>query len=317
MNTDEMIDSYVLDVARLLPRKQRNDVGFELRSLLRDELRAASEAAGRAPDEPMVLELLSAFGRPADVALHYHPTPAIIDAADSRSFVRLSVIGVAFLWLFGFAFSNPQPIDSFSDVLHALGRWWTGTALPSLWWPGFMVVCFAVASDVRRRLPQAGAWRPHELDRDKVNRIGHSVVLVCFAFGLFVIANPGWMLDELFAGRAAPAAYDAFAYSAEFARARGPWLLGLILASFALQIAVIVQGRWRALTRRIEIAFAIAITFILVWSVVGGDIFDAQRTDAFAKFILGFIILFSLIDIGVKLYRGVVRIREPRGLPNA
>ena len=48
MNANDLIDSYVADVARLLGRKQRDDVAFELRALLVEELDAkARRRAGR------------------------------------------------------------------------------------------------------------------------------------------------------------------------------------------------------------------------------------------------------------------------------
>ena len=50
MNAQDVIESYVRDVARLLSRDKRNDVALELRELLHDELAARAEAAGRAPD---------------------------------------------------------------------------------------------------------------------------------------------------------------------------------------------------------------------------------------------------------------------------
>ena len=36
MNANDVIESYVTDVAEKLPRKQRNDVAFELRSSTRN-----------------------------------------------------------------------------------------------------------------------------------------------------------------------------------------------------------------------------------------------------------------------------------------
>ena len=98
MNANELIDSYVADVARLLGRKQRDDVAFELRALLVEELDAKAEAAGRAPDAALATELLAGFGRPAEVAARYQPALVMIDPADTRTFVRASVIGVAIWW---------------------------------------------------------------------------------------------------------------------------------------------------------------------------------------------------------------------------
>ena len=79
MNANDVIESYVADVAAKLPRKQRNDVAFELRSLLAEELQGKAEAAGRAADATMATELVNAFGRPAEVAARYQPTLTVID----------------------------------------------------------------------------------------------------------------------------------------------------------------------------------------------------------------------------------------------
>ena len=55
MNANDVIESYVRDVGYCLPRGKRNDVAFELRALLGDELAAKAQAAGRAPDKAMVM----------------------------------------------------------------------------------------------------------------------------------------------------------------------------------------------------------------------------------------------------------------------
>ena len=87
MNANDVIDSYVRDVARYLPREKRNDVAFELRALLGDELAAKAQAAGRAPDKPMAMELLKGFGRPAEAAGRYHQRAALIDPTDTHHFL--------------------------------------------------------------------------------------------------------------------------------------------------------------------------------------------------------------------------------------
>ena len=91
MNANDLIESYVIDVAVQLPRKQRNDVAFELRALLNEGLQDKAEAAGRHVDATMATEFLRAFGRPADVAARYRPTLTIIDPRTDPDFcARLS-----------------------------------------------------------------------------------------------------------------------------------------------------------------------------------------------------------------------------------
>ena len=77
MNVNELIDAYVADVAVQLPRRQRNDVAFELRALLGEELQAKAEATGGAVDVSMATEMLRDFGHPDDVAARYRSRPEI------------------------------------------------------------------------------------------------------------------------------------------------------------------------------------------------------------------------------------------------
>jgi len=59
-----VIDAYVRDVGMPLPRKQRNDVAFELRALLQEKLQAKADSAGRQADAAMAVAL------PADLERH-------------------------------------------------------------------------------------------------------------------------------------------------------------------------------------------------------------------------------------------------------
>lgn len=50
MTPEAVVEAYVSDVARRLPRAKRNDVALELQALLHDELSGKAEASGRAAD---------------------------------------------------------------------------------------------------------------------------------------------------------------------------------------------------------------------------------------------------------------------------
>ncbi len=161
MNANDVIESYVTDVAVQLPRKQRNDVAFELRALINEGLQDKADAAGRAVDAAMATEFLHAFGRPAEVAARYRPTLTIIDPADGHSFLRATVIGLAIIWVLGLLVRLRQSIDAPGGLLGALGQWWGSTVIPSLWWPGVLVVGFGVAL----RGPAAAGHRPRSGSR--------------------------------------------------------------------------------------------------------------------------------------------------------
>jgi len=305
MNANDVIESYVTDVAVQLPRKQRNDVAFELRALLNEGLQDKAEAAGRGADATMATEFLRAFGRPEDVAARYRPTLTIVDPADGHKFLRAAVIGLATIWCLGLWVHLRQPIHSGGDLLTALGQWWGATVIPSLWWPGVLVVGFGVASWTRRRWPQTSEWKPRAGDRIHGSRAAMAIGLVGILCGLFVLIDPRWLLDVFWGGRAAPAAYAALTYTDTFRQHQAPWLLGLILLNIPLFIAVIVQGRWPAILRRIETGLGLVTCATLAWTVLDSPVFMATSSDRTVKFCIVLIVAFTLINLCIKLYRSV------------
>jgi hypothetical protein len=305
MNANDVIESYVRDVAVQLPRRQRNDVAFELRALLNEELQAKAEAAGRGADAAMATELLHAFGRPADVAARYRPTLTIIDPADGHSFLRAAVIGLALIWCLGLVIRLLQPIDSAGEFLGVLGQWWMGTVIPSLWWPGLLVVSFGAASWTRRRWPQTSKWKPRADDRIQGGRAAMVMGIVGILCGIFVLIDPRWLLDIFWGGRAAPAAYEALTYTDSFRQLQAPCLLVLLLLNIPLLIAVIVSGRWSPRMRRVETGLSLADCAAMVWTVLDGPVFISPVSDRTAKFFLVLIVAFTLIHLGLGLRRSV------------
>lgn len=305
MNANDLVESYVTDVAVQLPRKQRNDVAFELRALINEELQARAEAAGRDVDAAMATEFLQAFGRPEEVAARYRPTLTIIDPADGHKFLRATVIGLAVIWCLGLLIRLGQPIGSAGDALNLLGQWWTGTAIPSLWWPGVLVMYFAVAAWVRRRRPQTSAWKPRAGDRIHGGRVAMVMGLVGILCGLFVLIDPRWVLDFFWGGRAAPAAYEALTYTDTFLRRQAPWLFALLVLNIPVFLVVIMMGRWSPFMRRIETGLGLLTCAAMAWTVLGGPVFLASSSDRTAKFLIVLIIAFVLIDAAIKLHRSV------------
>jgi hypothetical protein len=305
MNANDVIDAYVTDVALQLPRRQRNDVAFELRALLNEELQARAEAAGRGVDVAMATEFLGDFGRPAEVAARYRSTLTIIDPADGRSFLRASVIGMAVIWILGLLSSLRQPVDSGWDLLQVAGHWWTSAVIPSLWWPGMLVVGFGLGAWVRRRWPQHGAWKPRADDRIEGGRTALVLGLVGIVCGIYVLIEPRWLLDVVWNGRAAPAAYEALTYTGTFRQRQAPWLLALLLLNIPILATVVVQGRWSAGMRRLATGLGLATCAAMVWTIVEGPVLVSPSGDATARTLMGLIVAFSLLAYAVQAFRRV------------
>jgi hypothetical protein len=305
MNANDVIDSYVLDVAVQLPRKQRNDVAFELRALINEGLQDKAEATGRAVDAAMATEFLNAFGRPEEVAARYRPTLTIIDPADGHAFLRATVIGLAIIWLLGLLVRLLQPIDPPGGLLGALGQWWASTVIPSLWWPGVLVVGFAGTAWSRRRWPQASPWKPRAGNRIHGGRIALVMGIVGIACGLSTLVHPRWLLDFFWSGHAAPSAYVALTYADTFLQGQAPWLLALLLLNIPMLVSVIVQGCWTPLTRRLQAGLALLTCAVMAWTIADGPVFVSPASDRTTKFLLVLIVGFTLVDMGIKRYRRV------------
>ena len=65
-----LIDKYITEVGKHLPRKQRTDLEAEIRSTLEDMLEERKQADGTV-SEAQVIELLTEYGSPRDVAESY------------------------------------------------------------------------------------------------------------------------------------------------------------------------------------------------------------------------------------------------------
>jgi hypothetical protein len=308
MTADEMIDSYVADVVTLLPRRQRRDVAQELRVLLREEVdAAASEQESR---EQAARALLASFGRPADVAARYDSPVTLIDPADTRRFLTLAIAGAALI-PFGVILNEltDQAGPRRDLVGQAIEKAWPGV----LAWLGLLVAGFAVAAWARRRRPDAG-WKPRPMPTDRISRPGRAAAIIFFVLGTLALVNPAWLIRTVSSGRAAPAAYAAFAYDEGFLRLRGPVVLGLMIAGLVILATLLWQGRWRPWIRQAERLHSLAVCIVLTWSVAAGPVFKATPTDKSVKGAASLIVLVTLVDLAVRTRRHharqAVEIRE-------
>ena len=308
MNPDQLIESYVSDVIRRLPRGQRTDVAAELRALMREELADRAASHDGEPTEAEAMALLNGFGRPADVAARYRPTLTIIDPVDSRAFLKSSVIGVAIIWVAGLVSAFQHRPASIEDGLLALRDFYAKVGLQALIWPGFLVVWFGLAAWARRRWPRTAVWKPRPAERDMVNRFGTASAVLFGAVGAAVLANPGGALNLVSGGRLSAAGYAAFAYDSGFLTLRGPAVLAVIVADLAVLLVIAIRGRWEPATRRAQLVLNVVTGGVLLWVLFGGPAFSQQSTDQLFKVAVGATVLGILIDLVVKGRRQRLRI---------
>lgn len=307
---DSLIESYVLDVTRRLPRRIRNDVAFELRALLTEGLRDRAADAGRLPDDAMALDLVREFGRPDDVAARYHaPGEPIIPATHSRGFAWATVIGMALQWSVTLPLALSGQLAPAGPESARFAGWWLSYGLGAFWWPGFLVSMMLIAAWVRRAWPpKSSDWTPRaKIDRDHVNRpammLGLGLALCGIAIWVFV----AWVvttLDSPFS--------RALAFAPDFMATRAPAVLLLWAASIALLIVLIIEGRWRDLTRRIDLASKVVACLLMLWLALGGRIFTNDAADETARLVLVMLAAMVACQVVLHGWRSRARIRPPQ-----
>ena len=308
MNPEAIIETYVGDVVRRIPRAKRADVAFELRSLLNEELQGRASDAGRPADAAMATDLLKNFGAPTDVADRYRPAGfTIIRPADAPRFAWIALVGVGVQWLLTLIATFTTPMDASApggDWLSRLGSWWLSWGLGAFWWPGFIVTLTMIAALIASRRDQTDSVRlpkTADIDRDRVKR---PVLAVYVALGVvgaaIVLALP--TLSRWAPGLPEPVV-NAFAFDETFLSTRAGWVIVLWLVALASGIAVLVAGRWSILTRRIALASTVAWLALLLWWLLGGPIFVSPAADSVTKGCLVLVALFFVLDAVLSVRR--------------
>jgi hypothetical protein len=300
ITAEHLIDSYVADVVTLLPRKQRRDVAQELRTLLADEIDAA--AGGPASREEAARELLASFGRPAEVASRYGAPVTLIDPADTRMFLTLALAGAVLIPFGAVLHALIEPAQPRHDLQRVIDAAW-----PTVFaWLGLLVVGFGIAAWARRQRP-AARWKPRPMRTGRINRPGRAAAIAFFLLGTFALTNPHWLLRKVSGGRAAPAAYHAFAYDDDFLRLRGPVVLAVMITGLLIQAILLYHGQWRPWTHQTDMGYSLVVCTVLTWAIAAGPVFQAAPTDRSVKGAAAVIIIVTLADLAIRSRRHHVR----------
>jgi hypothetical protein len=310
MTPAAVIEAYVSDVARRLPRAKRNDVALELQALLGDELSGKAEMSGRAADAAMALELVRAFGSPEEVAERYRPAGfTIIPATRSARFAAIALGGVLLQWLVTLpAALLKEP----GRELVMLGSWWLSYGIGALWWPGFMVTAAIVGGWMRHRWPPAhvSTWRPSARDRDEINRVTWVISGAAAGFGIAALVGAPWIAENYLP----PAAAGVFQFDADFLALGGAVVVAMWTLTAVSSAIVFFEGRWRPLTRQIDLALTLLWLVVLTWLAAGQRAFVNDAANEAAKFWVGVLAVLVLIDLAVKVYRTLQRPRAADAL---
>ncbi|MGB3700020.1 MAG: hypothetical protein WA997_02020 [Anaerolineales bacterium] len=260
----DLIDRYVYEVGRQLPRKNRADIQVELKSTLVDTLE--DRVAGE-PSQEDEIELLKEFGPPQKVAASYWPQgqyligPNLFPLFRMVVAITLIVFVIVQLVLLGIAVVFDQEVLTLLSVLDIFSEM-IGSVFTAF---GIIVIVFAI---LQRFDVKPGAddeeWDPRELPQfeqiDTVNRGGTvfeiTMSLVIIAILLFLPDKIGVVLSPGMEVLLNPVIVSYI-----------PLIILSILVGIAVDVVLLWRGRWETATRLAKIAtnlFSIYVLYVLI-----------------------------------------------------
>jgi hypothetical protein len=193
-----LLDKYIHEVGKHLPRKNRADLEAEIRSILEDMLEDRSQQTGRPVDDELSAELLKEFGSPESVAASYHAPRYLIGPRLYPTFILVTKIvmaavsgGLLLAFAIGGAFNELQG-PGFLANLGEMAAKLLGAVISAF---GNLVIVFAI---LERTIPtfsleeENKTWDPAELEKepdpDRVGT-GEQIFSILFTIGGLVIFN--------------------------------------------------------------------------------------------------------------------------------
>jgi len=301
----ELIERYVNEVGRRLPKGKRDDICKELRSALDDALEGRSFGE---PSESDIIAVLNEFGSPQAVATSYSGDRYLIGPELYPQFIatlRIVMTVLAGLVVLGSAIpliTSLSGPENFTMKLAGLMNGLVDSAITSL---GIVVIVFVIFErlDLKFELPdKKKLWNPKDLpavrDLDIVGRFDSIAAIVFPAIVLFLINRFRHHIgirisaesDQFSVGIVSDSGGDLLLNDVFLDNL--PWLNASLLLPMVLSVWLFWSGSWNLPTRLIKIALD-AFGLYVFYRIVQGVI--AVRDDLVAAGIPE-----QIVDIGAR-----------------
>jgi hypothetical protein len=323
----DIINRYVTEVGKHLPRKNRLDIEAELRSTLEDMLEDRSQQTGRPADEALASKLLKKYGAPKEVAAKYATHPYLIGPRMFPFYtfvlkivlfaVTLGLSIATIVALINANMTGPEMLQSLVDFAVSLV-----SALVAAF--GNVTLVFAI---LERFVPVAEfdekeTWTPDELtkepDPDQV-KVGDMIASIAFTVaalvifnlypqivGIWIIKNEAWIqiagLSEVF-----------FRYL--------PWINLSGILTIALDVWLLRQGIWSTLTRWLHIGLQVIGIAIAAAMLSGPSLLAFYSTTIGAEaqnvmtrmfgLMVPIVLIIVIVGSAVEIVKDVVRMARP------
>ena len=190
-----LIDKYIVEVGKHLPRKGLADVEAEIRSTLEDMLEERRQ--GQTQDnEALMVELLKEYGSPREVAATYKTHQYLIGPRLFPTFetvLRIVLAVVAGASLIGLGFSLTKTGWTGPEFASAVGQWFGGLISGLIGAFGNIALIFAIIERTQaanRFEKEVKEWDPKALnsepDPDRIDLPDHIATIIFTVLGLVI-----------------------------------------------------------------------------------------------------------------------------------
>ncbi|MCC6299637.1 MAG: hypothetical protein IT314_10080 [Anaerolineales bacterium] len=282
-----LIDKYIAEVGKHLPRKGRVDIEAEIRSTLEDMLEEQKQA--ETASEAEIVALLKEYGAPAKVAESYIGPRYLIGPRIYPTFELIVKIVMAVLLgagLLGYGVSGAIT-ESLAgpDFLSFLAEFWTGLLDGMFGAFGVLVIVFAI---LERILPasefekEAEEWNPADLakepDPDQI-KISEPIATIIFTVVGLILFNLFPNAVGLFFGSDGEWAFISILSDAFFTYL--PWINLLGLLEIGFNLYQLRQKMWTTTTRICNLVLEVG-TIVLAGAMLNGPSLIDMSMEKFA-----------------------------------
>jgi hypothetical protein len=259
-----LIDKYIAEIGKNLPRKNRADIEAEIRSTLEDMLEERTQGTGPA-DEATVMQILKEYGAPRGVAAKYKTHQYLVGPRFFSVFekvIRIVFAVVTAASLIGLGTSLVQTGLTAPEFASAIGKWVGGlfTALIAAF--GNITLIFVIIERTKAAEAfekEVNEWDPKELQReqdpDEVDKADHIATIIFSALAL-VIFN---LYPDLFSIRyTIDGSWVTIPILTETFFSFLPWINLMALLQIVFSSFMLGQKYWRPLTRILDIVLHLA-----------------------------------------------------------
>jgi len=322
-----LVDKYVAEVGKYLPRNQRADIEQEIRSTLLDMLEERDQVS--VTDDTAVIALLKEYGEPGKVAESYIGPRYLIGPRLYPTFELVLKIVLAVVLgagLLGYGISA-SITGSFAgpDFLSFLGQFWLGLLGGMMNAFGSLVLVFAI---LERVLPASKfekveeEWNPADLakepDPDEV-KMSEAIATIIFTVAGLVIFNLYPNVVGLAFNTDGVWTFIPILSKAFFTYL--PWINLLGVLQIIFNLYQLRQRIWTTFTRLCNIVIEVSTIALAIAMLKGPSLIDlsaakfagtplAGAADMFTKMfgflpvlVLSIIIIVSIVEVVQSIYR--------------